>query len=937
VSEALRLRRGPAAAEPPAAWLLPGADPAGWLEDLAEWGVPLGGLRLYPLPGGGALLPAPRDATGPPSPRAIPFACRADALYLPAEARLEPAVADAELRTALAGDVAVLDPAGGLVRFDRDDALGLLDLVRAPGRREAAWSAPPRGPAPWGGLARIEPAAPPTLEGLVAAGRGDIGTRSPDRLPPDPRGGGAGAGGDAGTEGAGGGEEGGEAGGAAAGAGAAPVEGRGDAEGGDAADAAGRRGFLGRFFGWLRGEGYADDDAPPSPAPPAGPPAAPDPADVQRARERELERLCELLERDPDQGLRYALPLEGKGGRGRAPAGRPPDARLPERDVRLDLDRAGGGLRGRDPWRVRPDLHLELRRRYREVAGRELRLGRHRRAAYIFLELLGDERAAAQALEQGRHFREAALVYGERLGRPLDAALCLERGGLLLEAAELYAREGEPERAGDVFARLERHEDARACYREAVEHLRHVGDLRAAARLLGEKVADTDAALRLLASTWPGHRQAARCLDDRFELLARSGRHEEAAALVRELSDVPAPPRRAADLVESLARVATVFPAEAVQERAADAARVTAGRRIPAARPAEVERLVGAVARLAPGDLLLLRDARRYVARVRTGGRQPRRRFTAGAEPVVVTQFVIPGEAAWEAIAARADLFYAVGRGSDGAVAARGSWDGVTQTVAWGGLRGGQLLVAPPVTDGGPVAVACCGGDRLALRRFPADDQLGPAARVGTPRWLPEAPLALTTSPAGACWVVHGNEHALLLSAYDAVAGGAVVGAQLLAGREVGLGPLHLGLLARRDRLFVAVGATVQWRDGATVVQTSELDADVTGLTASPVAPLLVATHADGATALWSRRGPAGETRLARGLSRPRAAFTRDGLLVLAGEGEVRTYRVGAGTIAHEATSRGLGSLLELLPTRGARQLAVVSPGGWVRVVQLPE
>ena len=80
----------------------------------------------------------------------------------------------------------------------------------------------------------------------------------------------------------------------------------------------------------------------------------------------------------------------------------------------------------------------QLRAKYMELAGREMRLGRYRRAAYIYAHLLGDLTNAAAALIAGKHWREAAVLYRDRLKRPEMAAKCLEQGGLWAEAIEFY-------------------------------------------------------------------------------------------------------------------------------------------------------------------------------------------------------------------------------------------------------------------------------------------------------------------------------------------------------------------------------------------------------------------------------------------------------------------------------------------------------------------
>src|SRR5258706_6839588 len=157
-------------------------------------------------------------------------------------------------------------------------------------------------------------------------------------------------------------------------------------------------------------------------------------SNLDRMRHKELHRLLHLLEKDPEAGLRHAIPMNDFAHRG---LGRP-GGRLGERPPDLDVNRLGGGPA--DFWHVPDHLQQVLRRRYREMADRELQLGRHRRAAYIYAELLGDLVSAAHALKQGQLYREAAVIYEEHLHNPLEAARCLADGGLLLEAIERYEK-----------------------------------------------------------------------------------------------------------------------------------------------------------------------------------------------------------------------------------------------------------------------------------------------------------------------------------------------------------------------------------------------------------------------------------------------------------------------------------------------------------------
>ena len=109
-----------------------------------------------------------------------------------------------------------------------------------------------------------------------------------------------------------------------------------------------------------------------------------------------------------------------------------------------------------------------MSRKYHELAGRELRLGRYRRAAYIYAELFGNIELAASALVTGHHWREAAVLYRNRLHRPDKAARCLEQGGLWTEAIALYEELAEHEKAGDLYRQLDQPDHARQAYRAAI-------------------------------------------------------------------------------------------------------------------------------------------------------------------------------------------------------------------------------------------------------------------------------------------------------------------------------------------------------------------------------------------------------------------------------------------------------------------------------------
>jgi tetratricopeptide (TPR) repeat protein len=211
---------------------------------------------------------------------------------------------------------------------------------------------------------------------------------------------------------------------------------------------------------------------------------------LDAVRNKEIARLMYLLEKDPDQGLRYALPIGGNKHRGTAP----PSGRLGERNVNFSLQRLGGGGPA-DAWEIEAEYQRRLTTRYLELANREIRLGRHRRAAYIFAELLGDLSAAASALCSGRHWREAAVLYEQRLQQPAAAVECLEQGGLWEEAIELLVKLRWQERAGDLCTRLKQIDRAEKFYLDEIEAHQIRGDRLSAARIYDEKLQQPQHAL----------------------------------------------------------------------------------------------------------------------------------------------------------------------------------------------------------------------------------------------------------------------------------------------------------------------------------------------------------------------------------------------------------------------------------------------------------
>ena len=756
----LTLRWSEANCHSTAAWFIPGADARIWLDEIARWEIPLSGVRMFPVPASirdrkiiGVLV-----ETGPAKPVAVlrgqPYGRVAGRTYLPVDSNLYPPVTDAELTTALPMAAYVFHPVAGLVGFAADEALNVDRLLRLAPTIRNDWSRARRAKSLPDRLVSVSAPPMPSVEELLQAHRGDIGSQAPDHLPPSS-------------------DE-----SIAKKAGIALL-----------LPPLGLIALLGlppaMLAEWIGRARKKRKTSQPRKAGARSKSAKP--ASVQKAkpktnwmsgfqqwtaaaysvlskslldaRSRELRRLQELLRNNPDEGLRYAIPLHGQGSRGIAR----PGWRLMPRDLGFNFARMLSGGHAADPWAIADDTRLALLRQYREAANRELALGRFDRAAYIFANLLGDFGSAANAMEQGKRYREAAVIYREKLKNSRKAAECLEHGGLLLEAAELFESEMMFEKAGDLYQIVGQSEQAMRCYRTQVDHLFKQGKTLAAAALLENKLHEPDAALELLDGAWPRNDSAGLCLRESFALRGRLARHDQAVHRVKALRDSHSAVSQAATLASVLADVSLSYPQLEVRARSADATRVVAGRQLMKDHVEDRAAIARAVSKLAPGDRLLKRDVRRYVD-------EPRKRPAPGQKyasdsPRVLRQFELARDISWQTASASDEFFFALGNQKGRVYVVYGTWDGrhigaFFETLDE--LKPGEAYRLHPEPGRRRVVITPLIHQNLAI--LMPSDRFGQAMEFGAPPWLRCDDVQTIAQSARVTWVLRGQDAPVLSS-----------------------------------------------------------------------------------------------------------------------------------------------------------------------------
>lgn len=933
----LRLRQASTSLREAAAWLLTGNDPRRWLEELCGWGVPLVEVTLMVLPTDRddrrptGVLAVPRRGSLPcVTSWAIPYSEIAPQSFVPVDAQIDPPVSDAELAQLLGDELqSVWHPGLGLVRFEPSDVVRVADLLSTAPPREDLWNQAQPGETFSRKLTAVEPEFEPTLGEILQEGRDDIATEPPtlDRLPPEP----------------------------------------------------------GERRGWLRRnprpeEGLPDD----SPAPQPG--AAkrllgaiaraalrltskvPRTATrrtwidsledwARRAtsrigianpfeRMREVRRLLHLLETDPLRGLRHAIPFgsEGAGRRGKAP----PTNQLGTRDLDFNLDRLEGGGPA-DFWELPNEYRVLLQQKYRDLAAREVALGRHRRAAFIHAELLGDIPAAAATLAAGRHFREAAVLYRDRLHNPVLAARCLEQGGLLTEAAAIFETQKLFEEAGAIYERLMEHEEAVRCFEQEIAASLLKQDLERAAQLAEVRLADPSRAFEILRGWRLIPPKAKTCLSTLFRLAAQHGWSERVAGELAVIRSSKDDSHLSVVIAQVLAGEAVSYPDEAVRSDAADSMRAVIARRLPESDSTEARALTASLAAAVRSDKLLQRDGERFVRKIEEAEkakraaalkaatpRPPVRGLTSHAFPPIrlgpPQTMTLRTQCAWRTAVSAGATYYLAGYWRDVFVVHRGHWQDPIdprRQVLWKPFGGPEapILLAPDPHDSQPLLVHLVGNRALMDRSFPPTDRHPRPLPAGSPSWATLDTLAIGRGPNGTAWEValDRGQGGMRIQSYDTdsvptgsisfdvptpIQGEDVQPIAFWAGdkaRYVGVG----------NRLYVAT---------STDVETLDLRGQATSVAGSARHTLerVAVMHPEGGTVVWRTHQGYVAHPFADGLPAPIACFTPTGWLVAASAGELSVWRTDRHNmqLALRESVR-IGTPIAVMPTSELNSFAV--------------
>ena len=234
---------------------------------------------------------------------------------------------------------------------------------------------------------------------------------------------------------------------------------------------------------------------------------------LQKRNQNEVDKLLDMLKNNPDEALKYAIPLDETGGsRG-------------INDGQLDLSKRWGDFslfgnvfnsNNRGGGVDLGDSFHKLQAQYNATAEALIKKKEYEKAAFVYLKLLKNYPLAAQTLEDGGFYQEASTIYLKHCNNKQKAAECYEKGKMTTNAIEIYKELNQTEKVGDLYLSIGRRADANVYFEKTVKIYKEKNQYVLASLVYKNKVNDARAGQSLLLSGWRENRDAFNCLNNYF-------------------------------------------------------------------------------------------------------------------------------------------------------------------------------------------------------------------------------------------------------------------------------------------------------------------------------------------------------------------------------------------------------------------------------------
>ncbi|MCW3104321.1 MAG: hypothetical protein JWO09_2761 [Bacteroidetes bacterium] len=236
--------------------------------------------------------------------------------------------------------------------------------------------------------------------------------------------------------------------------------------------------------------------------------------ELEKRNQKQVDKLMELFRDNPEEALRFAIPLDETG------TSRGGDKGLLDLQNRWDLSLFGSGLGsgGSGSAVIANDDFNRLRQQYMDTAAALIKKGEYTKAAFIYLKLLKNPVLAAQTLEKGGLYAEAAAIY-LKSNNKTDAARCYEEGKMYARAVEMRLELNEHEKAGDLFIKMNERQKAYQQYSIVINDYVSRNQFIKAALIHKDKMEDPKQAQGMLLEGWKKDQDGYKCLNLYFSNL----------------------------------------------------------------------------------------------------------------------------------------------------------------------------------------------------------------------------------------------------------------------------------------------------------------------------------------------------------------------------------------------------------------------------------
>lgn len=709
----LKLKYNEHAAHQSAGAFIRGTTPREWLSAISEWNIDLQQLKCFiisqhnnPQQAAGLFIIFTSKAPAL-SAAALGYRLLGGKLFIPVDADLSPQVSGDELQKLLIWDYQVMHPVLGFTGFDKSDEVQLADMIVYPQPQSGNWN-----------YARAGLQAPPRLlqVNIHQPGAEEVFNDVKDEV---------------------GGKD------------LMSINTNKDTPVSGMLDSLARGGLIGGLFiagGIIKLFGQPSDK-----------PGALNKLvakmqhrlrDLEAKRKKELQRLMKMFDEDTDEALRYAIPLDSPYiGRGQETT---PGWQLTRNPLDFNLGRLGGSSGPVSYWSA-DEYYFTLRQKYQDAGQKALSAKKYKKAAYVYAHLLNDFQAAAGALEQGGYYREAAVLYKDHLKNNAAAAECLERGGLLIEAIKLYDQLEQHEKAGDLYTRLGRDEQAQRHYRFCVGKALVARDYIEAARLVKDKSKAPAEAKSILLKGWNENKQSEACLTKYFTIIAE----EDDKALpqaVRSMYVQQQPGKR-----PSFLNVLLSLKKNNRQPDFEYAARDIAYEVVSEQVSKGAINSLGMLKYFVRGDELISDDCHRYGMTNKNKSRLAQ--STAG--------FKLYKDAKWFQVIPWRQQFLVLGLQNSGLCMARANWNGKRDYHLWNApiFNGSQITIAADI-DQSTSMILHTPGALLNSKTLEAENDFPELVHVISPSWLPKGLIGICVGRTGSS-IVHTQKNTTYIHHYN--------------------------------------------------------------------------------------------------------------------------------------------------------------------------